>query len=435
LDNRLADIYKAISELLNRMPRLWQATGTLDESDSQHTHTIQIIGGLAQARFTVNWDDPNAPVDLSIKRPDGTFVSPGDPDVAGFKAGSTHEHYRLIQPTSGTWEITLTYTGGDSTEYIAFVAAPVEAITGYVIGVPQRARVLDTHVPIIVYLADEAPVSGAEVYGEIAHPDFQFETLSFYDDGEHEDGEPNDGVYGALYRTWRTGQHEMKIQVEGTDNAGNPLNRTMTGGFNVLPRVALMYTNQSAATEYERLLEDHGMVVDLIPMSRVPQTSFDPYQLLVAGPDTGSFDSWGTPQAVEAISQTTKSVIGLGEGGYALFGELDLDIGYPNGVHGDDNEVVAMDATHPVYSDPYPITDVTSDTVTLYDATSHVGIYLPDPPVDVEVLGRETTSDVHYPLATDGFFQYLLWGFEASPKSMTETGRRTFVNSSWYMAR
>jgi Mg-chelatase subunit ChlD len=432
LENRLADIYQTIVETIKVLPRLWQATGTLDESDSQDTHTIQIIGGLGEATFTVNWSDASEVVDLQLTRPNGSVVSPGDSDVLDYKAGNTHEHYRLSQPSAGNWEILLTYIGGESTEYITFIAAPVEAITGHVIGVPQSARVLDASIPLMVYLADDAPITGAEVLGEIAHPDFRFEQITLYDDGEHGDGEPDDGVYATRYRPFRTGLHQVKFRVEGTDNAGNPLTRYMTGGFNVLPRVAYLYNNQEVATRYEGLLEDHGMAVDPVPMDDITTTSFEAYQLIMAGPDTGSFDSWGTPQAVDAISETNTSVIGLGEGGYALFGKLDLDIGYPNGLHGDENQVVVVDETSPVFSTPYAVTDVPSDTLTLYDTTSHIGIYLPDVPWYVTVLGQEPTSADHYSLVRQDF-QYLLWGFEASPASMTETGRRTFVNSSWSM--
>lgn len=82
-------------------------------------------------------------------------------------------------------------------------------------------------------------------------------------------------------------------------------------------------------------------------------------------------------------------MLGLGEGGYAAFGNggLKLAIGAPNGWHGTDAAVLLVDAAK---SPPWAAAGVTDGkAVTLYEATGHVGICLPDPPADVVLLGRE----------------------------------------------
>jgi len=42
-------------------------------------------------------------------------------------------------------------------------------------------------------------------------------------------------------------------------------------------------------------------------------------------------DEWGTPEALTAIVNSEVPVLGIGEGGYAYFGQISLEIGYPNG--------------------------------------------------------------------------------------------------------
>jgi len=121
-------------------------------------------------------------------------------------------------------------------------------------------------------------------------------------------------------------------------------------------QVAYVYKDDMpTAMSYENLLESHGMVVDLLPMTDVSNTGIlNLYQLIVVGPDTGHLSSWGDPASVNNIAQSGKPVIGLGEGGYALFGRLSLDIGYPYGWHGNENCIRVVTPTHTIYNTPHP---------------------------------------------------------------------------------
>ena len=49
------------------------------------------------------------------------------------------------------------------------------------------------------------------------------DTLTLYDDGAHDDGEANDGVYGGLYTPVMPGS--FYLQVEGQTPAGEPFRR------------------------------------------------------------------------------------------------------------------------------------------------------------------------------------------------------------------
>lgn len=199
-------------------------------------------------------------------------------------------------------------------------------------------------------------------------------------------------------------------------------------------RVVYLYLGDlTTAKSYEQLLEKHNIAVDLLPLKQVEQTDLRPYQLIIVGPDTGDTDEWGDKNAITQIARADRPVLGLGEGGYAFFGKLGLDIGYGKGWHGSENRIRVVNPKHAIYKIPYPITIPVRDPVlALYKTTGHVGINLPKPPGDVTLLGQEPDDNEHYPLVQQTPY-YLLWGFHSGPSNMTTTGQQLFVNTVWHM--
>ncbi|MFW9993622.1 MAG: right-handed parallel beta-helix repeat-containing protein [Candidatus Odinarchaeota archaeon] len=197
----------------------------------------------------------------------------------------------------------------------------------------------------------------------------------------------------------------------------------------------ILYNDNATADAYKSLLEANGFSTDLYTNSSIPSIVFDQYDLILIGSDTGSFADWGTTSEVNILEGSGKQIIGLGEGGYAFFGKLSLAIGYGNGYHGALNNITVVDSSHPVFNTPVPIGP---GTVQLYSSTSHVGIYLPTPPSDVVLLGREPPigeppiDSVYYPLVQEKE-RYLLWGFTAGPGSMTQVGKDLFLNIISYI--
>jgi hypothetical protein len=202
----------------------------------------------------------------------------------------------------------------------------------------------------------------------------------------------------------------------------------------ILPNAAYLWRDDlPTADDYSQLLEAHGFHVDLIPLANVPTTNWSRYSLALIGPETGADASWGTPQAVAVLAQYRVPILGLGEGGYAFFGELGLAIGYPHGWHGAETRTCAMDTAHQVWNGPYDIPMPRERVVTLYKHTNHVGIQVLRPSSDLTLLGREPADQVHYNLIQQTS-RYLLWGFDAGPAAMTADGWHLFVNVARYLA-
>ena len=100
--------------------------------------------------------------------------------------------------------------------------------------------------------------------------------------------------------------------------------------------IAYVYKyDTAAANDFKALLTSVGFGVDLIPQSAVTATNFTTYTAIIVADDTGSLDQWGAGLSqVLPITSSSKPMIGLGEGGYAFFGQTGSPIGWPHGWHG-----------------------------------------------------------------------------------------------------
>ncbi len=201
--------------------------------------------------------------------------------------------------------------------------------------------------------------------------------------------------------------------------------------------IAYVYRgNTDDATSFYNLLTANGYLVDLIPLGDILATDFSSYDLTIIADDSGNLSQWGIPgdtaNQVAKIIEPNKPILGLGEGGYAFFGQLSLFIGWPNGWHGPEDEVKrAPAAPLAYYASPNLIA---GDPVDVYtDPVNEVGIYLGGAetiPPSVLPIGLEPPNPDHASLIMQDCRQ--LWGFSGNPREMTATGQNLFVNAVQY---
>ena len=117
----------------------------------------------------------------------------------------------------------------------------------------------------------------------------------------------------------------------------------------------------------------------------------------------------------------------MGEGGYDLFGELNLEIGSPTGAHGSGTTIYVADPASSYWSSPNNISVPGNRVISLYNSSSgDVLIYYPDPISGINGIGKQSAGADHYQIISKG--KYLLWGFEKGPSSMNRTGQDVFIN-------
>ncbi len=194
--------------------------------------------------------------------------------------------------------------------------------------------------------------------------------------------------------------------------------------------IACIYdTDVASADSYEALLEANGYAVTQVHMDDVATTDFSAYGLIIVGQDTGFSDTWGDAPSVNAIEGSGKPIIGLYRGGASLFHELGLSISEEHGGFAPDQTGINVtDPSHTIFSSPNSMPVPGDGIVALYSSpctlfNEYSGSLSPDA---VPLGCTAVYSHSYYPLVEEE--QNVLWGFQASPDSMTQEGKDLFVN-------
>ena len=385
--------------------------------------------------LAVNWSNPSTQAQIQLFRPSGVAVLDTDAD-AHIKEDSTHTVFRLDAPEAGQWElqVMLVATVPDPQEYFVTASAHTDPTMLLTLGLPPADRVVRAAMPIYVVLSEPTgTIKNATVELHTRQPGGVVKVLTGYDDGSHGDHNPNDGVYTTVYDIPRSGNYRVKAVAAWKDSQGETVTRYQTRHFHVIeqPSIAYIYEKDTdIARAYQNLLERNGLSVTLVPMDKIENTKFSEHDLLIIGPDTGKDANWGTAAQVDHLSNTSRRVIGLGDGGHAFFGQVGLDIGYNNGTASTDTSVIPVDVSHPIWQTPFDlaVTGVTqvyakngSDGVAVWGHGNDLVWLASDPP----------NSTPLWLVLEEG--RYLIWGFNRGPRSMSTTGKSLFVNTVWFM--
>ena len=280
----LSDAYAAAFERIRRHERLWEASGTVGTSPRTFNISVQ-EGGIQDGRFSIAWPDPNTPLEVEILRPDGSKVQDG---VAGARVyrNKTHLVAHVGTLTPGTWRVRIAASRGSSA-FLGILSgynrqgAQLEVFFGqsHDNTILRRERGLFLRglpMPILATLTDSrGPITGAVITATVEHPDGSLLTLPLLDDGNHGDGEANDGIYGNFYTrttvgsptglpddpsrvTPERGSYRVRVEATGQDNLGKPFRRIRKAAFQIFAgdieqKIDPDEDGDGIPTRYERL--------------------------------------------------------------------------------------------------------------------------------------------------------------------------------------
>jgi hypothetical protein len=443
LPNRLADVYTAIGEITHGYQRWAERTGSAQEGKT-FEFNVSVPDGAPRAIFSLNWNDPAGYLRMLLQDPKGRAVKPD-----AERLDDTHHQLVVKKPLPGVWLVTIRILK-PTEEYHFMLSGKSRTTLLAAVGGRPEDRTVGVPVPLYGVLTDEKPILDADVFALVSGPGLGPDlgataigsrVLRLYDDGHHNDGKAEDGVYGNLLTgVTQPGGYTVKVVAFGENNVGESFLRYANVGFNVRPRAVYLWNEDlDTALAYEKLLEGHGWAVDLMTLAEVGAADFRPYALIIVGPETGHRYTFDDPDAAGVLAQWDIPILGLGEGGAALFAELDLFINYGQTWFSHNNQVLAVDPLAPFWNEPLAIpVSRKKPRATLYPKPlQELGVYIPKPHVGVTPIARENDNSTHYAVTLENRRgrEFVLWGYNAGPPAMTSDGRKLLVNISHALAR
>jgi len=196
-----------------------------------------------------------------------------------------------------------------------------------------------------------------------------------------------------------------------------------------IPVAYIFMTEINLGNEFINLLQANGFLVDAIPQDALPSTDLRQYRAIVVGPDTGLQETWGDPEGAQAnaLFSSGLPILGIGQGGYALFGRAGMLIGFDRGVVGQGRDVIVVDPNQPVWTTPFEV-PISNGGVRLYsDNADFVAITADPPGADLRLIARVPDDPNRYLIIGQGQ-NYVEWGFEGGPLEMTGEGQQVFIN-------
>jgi TolB protein len=247
---------------LNEMPPLQDiAAGTLTGSSSV-TGQFQ-MGSSQSSQIMMYWDQGN--VSLTLSDPQGNVMNSqnagSNPNVdylhldTGFGLMTS---YMMTNTLTGTWNYTITaQTLTEPSHYrlMAVLSKPI-AVSGSVPAwVPNNTPLVMT---ATVTYSSTIPVPGGTVTARIQRPDNVIHMVTLFDNGQHQDGLPGDGVFGATYsQANKGGIYGVLLTATGTHQS-ETYSRSGTTFFTVAPTGANltgMFTSQGVDQNNNNLYE------------------------------------------------------------------------------------------------------------------------------------------------------------------------------------
>jgi pimeloyl-ACP methyl ester carboxylesterase len=193
------------------------------------TEFLRSVAPITQTAFIV-MADPDQ-VAVSLIDPTGRVITPStsDPLIQFIQMNDFMfmTSYTVDNPIPGTWRTVVDANGDTPTGGLGLVVLG-ETASDLQLTVPVNAATESTFPMPVSVLAQlrngAAPVVGSDVHATLISPDSVETAIALLDDGSHNDGAANDGVYGHTFTPTTPGTYRANIQASGIQ-AGAPFNR------------------------------------------------------------------------------------------------------------------------------------------------------------------------------------------------------------------
>ncbi|GMU20214.1 MAG: hypothetical protein AMXMBFR13_03120 [Phycisphaerae bacterium] len=239
--NDLAEAYMRGLQRARDLERLFFHSAVAEAGRAYAVPVDVLEEGITQGTLFVNWASPNALSSLKLTDAQGNAVGPAD---ATLYPDDTHAVWHIHDKMQrGRWHVR--FDADAETGYIVGLLGKqqfgakillqfAQVNTGGLLNEPDSPFERGVPVTILAVLTDaRGPVLGAESELRVRRPDGTFACgpLTLRDDGTQNDGEPNDGVYGAIFTD--TSQAGDRSGVVNDDPKNPPAGRGKPGTYQV----------------------------------------------------------------------------------------------------------------------------------------------------------------------------------------------------------
>jgi hypothetical protein len=218
------------------MPMMDIASGELTGSNSVSGQFS--MNSTDPSQITLYWSSGN--IEFTLTDPNGYVITPQNSgsnpniDYLNLEIGyGLMASYQITSTVPGFWEYNITPNNlPDPAPYrlVSFLAKPI-SVNGFAPGwSPYNESVVIT---ATVSYSSTTLLPGGNVTAEILRPAGNSQTVPLFDDGAHNDGAANDGLYGLIYsETDSDGIYIVRLASDGTHN-GQEYTRNNTVFFTV----------------------------------------------------------------------------------------------------------------------------------------------------------------------------------------------------------
>jgi uncharacterized protein YegL len=226
-ESSLGEIYNQFRRDIGDLTNISSDEGHLVQ-DEVNSFDVPVDDSIDSLSISVQYQGSD--IDLIITVPDGSEISASDPQVDRMEEGPTYEFWEISDPEPG--EYTVSAVGVDIPDGGEDYLLEADASSSIIATVSTNK---DEYLPgewmkvSAFALQDLQSLSGLSVSANITTGLYTSELLTLFDDGEHGDGEVNDGVYANFFNgTATTGTYTVVASFEGQTVEGRSFARKAT---------------------------------------------------------------------------------------------------------------------------------------------------------------------------------------------------------------
>jgi len=225
----LSEIFRVVGERIIRESQVLAERGKTTQS-ATIVHPFPVDAGASELVAVVSYRF-GEPV-IGLRDPNGTL------QALFAQVDNEHAVYRIASPLAGVWQVELSVSNNCqefcTSDYLAEASVKSELTMALYLGLSEAERIEGTPMPILVALTESGPVPNAAVAAKVTLPSGEKQSLTLLDDGSHQDGAADDGIYGnTLWTAAEPGSYQLVVQASGSTEAGGPFVRRLIESFHL----------------------------------------------------------------------------------------------------------------------------------------------------------------------------------------------------------